>query len=524
MIHLKQSTAVTLLIGPFLDDTDGKTAETALTITQAEVRLSKNGGNMAQKGEATSLVHDELGYYTCPLNTTDTNTLGQLKVMVHEAGALPVWEDCMIMPANVWDSMYGADLLQVDATQILGTVISTPATAGILDVNLKNIANAAVSTTAAQLGVNVVQISGDGPAADNCESDYDGTGYAGGTIVKVADVTKISGVTVSTSTAQLGVNVVQVSGDSTSADNLEAFTDGTGYAGGTIKLITDTTSSGSGDVTSIAGSVTAATNCKYMFDGTGYAGGTINLEVDEVKLLGTAISTPATAGILDVNLKNIANAVVSTSTAQLGVNTVEISGDSVAADNLEAFTDGTGYAGGTIKLEVDEVKLLGTAISTPATAGILDVNLKNIANASVSTTTAQLGVNTVEISGDGPAADACEAMFDGTGYAGGTIKLEVNTTNIGTDVISALSVSDAAATKIADANGSLVLSELTVAKPSATPTLNEAIMLLYMALRNETQTTLSELKITNDAGTVICKATLLDDGSIFTKTELGSGA
>jgi hypothetical protein len=48
----------------------------------------------------------------------------------------------------------------IDAKYLLGTVFSTPATAGIVDVNLKNIANAAVSASAAQLGVNVVNIGG----------------------------------------------------------------------------------------------------------------------------------------------------------------------------------------------------------------------------------------------------------------------------------------------------------------------------------------------------------------------------
>lgn len=118
MIELRQSTAVDLLIGPFIDETDGKTAETGLTVTQAEVRLSKNGGNMAQKNEATSLAHDELGYYVCKLDTTDTNTLGILKIMVHESGGLPVWETCMVMPANVWDSLFSTDKLQVDAVEI----------------------------------------------------------------------------------------------------------------------------------------------------------------------------------------------------------------------------------------------------------------------------------------------------------------------------------------------------------------------------------------------------------------------
>jgi len=118
---LKQSTAATVMIGPFLDDTDGKTAETGLTISQADVRLSKNAGNMAQKGDATSCTHDELGYYTCPLSTTDTGTLGRLKLMVHESGALPVWHEFMVVPANVYDSLVGGtDLLQVDVDQVDG--------------------------------------------------------------------------------------------------------------------------------------------------------------------------------------------------------------------------------------------------------------------------------------------------------------------------------------------------------------------------------------------------------------------
>lgn len=99
---LKQSTAATIKLGPFLDDADGKTAETALTIAQADIRLSKNGGDIAQTNNAAGATHDELGYYDVPLDTTDTNTLGRLKVAVSESGALPVWQDFMVVPANVW--------------------------------------------------------------------------------------------------------------------------------------------------------------------------------------------------------------------------------------------------------------------------------------------------------------------------------------------------------------------------------------------------------------------------------------
>lgn len=65
--------------------------------------------------------------------------------------------------------------------------------------------------------------------------------------------------------------------------------------------------------------------------------------VDITKILGTAISTPATAGILDVNLKNIANAAVSASTAQLGVNLVNWKGSAAAT------VDSAGYPVVTIK-------------------------------------------------------------------------------------------------------------------------------------------------------------------------------
>lgn len=128
MQYLKQSTAVTLKFGPFVDETDGKTAETALTLSQADFRLSKNGGDFAQKNEATSGTHDEIGYYDVPLNTTDTNTLGSLLVAVHESGALPVWREYTVLAANVYDSLIGGgDLLDTNISGAITLHTSQPA-------------------------------------------------------------------------------------------------------------------------------------------------------------------------------------------------------------------------------------------------------------------------------------------------------------------------------------------------------------------------------------------------------------
>ncbi len=47
-------------------------------------------------------------------------------------------------------------------------------------------------------------------------------------------------------------------------------------------------------------------------------------------------------------------------------------------------------------------------------------------------------VNVEQISGDATAADNCEAFFDGTGYAGGTTKLDVNVTGIGASAVDSI--------------------------------------------------------------------------------------
>lgn len=124
MQFLKQSTAVTIKLGPFIDDTDGKTAKTGLTISQADIRLSKNGGDIAQTNDATGATHDELGYYNVPLDATDTNTLGRLLVAVHESGALPVWKEFLVVTANVWDTLCATDNLDVNVTALADDVIT----------------------------------------------------------------------------------------------------------------------------------------------------------------------------------------------------------------------------------------------------------------------------------------------------------------------------------------------------------------------------------------------------------------
>lgn len=74
-----------------------------------------------------------------------------------------------------------------------------------------------------------------------------------------------------------------------------------------------------------------------------------------------------------------------------------------------------------------------------------------------------------------------------------------------------------------DASLQGALTEIAQGVPSATPTLEDAIMLMYMALRNKLDVTSTFKEVHNDAGTVITKKALTDDGATYSeaKTETG---
>ena len=107
-MFIKQSTAYTFRFGPFLDDTDGKTAETGLTIEDSHIRVSKAGANFIDKNETTNAAHDEAGFYVVILDATDTNAVGELQIAVHVSGALPVFKTFQVVDEAIYDALFGA--------------------------------------------------------------------------------------------------------------------------------------------------------------------------------------------------------------------------------------------------------------------------------------------------------------------------------------------------------------------------------------------------------------------------------
>src|SRR5690606_15202054 len=96
-----------VILGPFLDDTDGKTAETALTIANTDIKIWKTGGTSESNKNSGGATHIASGRYYAVLDATDTNTIGPLEINVHVSGALPIKVRCCVLDEAVYDVMFG---------------------------------------------------------------------------------------------------------------------------------------------------------------------------------------------------------------------------------------------------------------------------------------------------------------------------------------------------------------------------------------------------------------------------------
>lgn len=201
---LKQSTQTDIVIGPIWSTTDGALkadlAYNAAGIncdiykngTKADITLANSSGNgyfRAGSGEAQ---------YILTLSTTDTNTLGRARITLSATGFYMKPQDFLVVPANVWDSLFGSDKLQVDVTQI---------------------GDAALSTSSAQLGVNVVNWKGSAAAAMTGDA-YARLGAPAGASVS-ADVAAVKA-----ETAAIVADTNELQGDWANGGRLDLIVDG----------------------------------------------------------------------------------------------------------------------------------------------------------------------------------------------------------------------------------------------------------------------------------------------------------
>jgi hypothetical protein len=214
-----------------------------------------------------------------------------------------------------------------------------------------------------------------------------------------------------------------------------------------------------------------------------------------VDLSGTDIQLVDTASTVTDGL--VATDIVSDGTA--------IDTTAGAVDNVTLTDTVTAYTGNTPQTADNDTKLTALSgtdgkalISTDAQdlSGTLDVNTKTLTAGSVDTTVIAAGA-------------ILETKFN-TGA--------ISARAIETDAIGASELSATAVTEIVNGVFAHVMAEL-AAIPSATPTLEEAIMIKFMALRNKQTGTAAAQTIANDAGATIATAVLSDAAGTTTKEE-----
>lgn len=539
MMDLRANTAVDVLIGPFVDKTDGNTTEDSLTLTQAEIKLSKNGQALAQKNDDTSAAFDDDGYYNCELDATDTNTEGNLVLIVHQsANALSVRHEFNVLSEAAWVSLYA------------------PKDTGFMDVNVK-------------------EISDDSTAADNLELQYNTTGLLGDTFPLRQDQgASISG-GLAVRTAAASVSVIQGSeqdlANAATSDGSYWTGDDDGAGAEFIFRYTPAdTSATPGDLhfkgfyNEPTGATNSATFEVYNFSDSSWnvletLTNSSSDELHDHQLLinhsapgsGTVETVAHTIG--DVLIKfqqtvqETGNAVLNVDAMHVGFISSPVTASEIVDEwETQSQADPTGFhinvqewIGTAVTLSgnnrpdvnVDEWGdvLLETTNPLPnavadgagglpiSDAGGLDLDTK-LANTN-EITVARMGALTDWINGGrlDLLLDAIKVITDaitttGTGLSGipwnaawdGEVESEVN---------------DALDTAI---------SELSQAQPATTPTLRTALMLLYMALRNrldvQTAGDPDTLEVYNDAGTKIAQKTITDDGSDYSEAKMVSGA
>ncbi len=132
MQELRKGTQVKVRIGPFVDKTDGLTPETGITLSAAdEAELLKHDGaaTVDISGRTWAAVAGCDGWYDLTLTISDTDTFGQLTVVVQDDSVcLPVFRDFMVVAQNHWDLKYTSNSKYEKALKSLNQALELDAT------------------------------------------------------------------------------------------------------------------------------------------------------------------------------------------------------------------------------------------------------------------------------------------------------------------------------------------------------------------------------------------------------------
>lgn len=493
---IKQSTADQDLLFLMLDEADHVTGKTGLSPT---VTISKNGGSFASPSGAVSEVGN--GWYKIAKNSTDSNTLGPLLLHATGTGADPCDDRFDVVAFNPQDSVrLGVTALPNAAAEAAGGLVTNGTGSGQVslsggranaDVVYWNAAAVATPDTAGYPKTTIKSGTGTGELSLNS-----------GVVDAAANVTH-------SGTAQAGAlsSITLAAGASATSDlynrQLVQIVSGTGAGqvrnisayNGTSKVATITPNWGtSPDATSVY-RVLAGYEPQVNTSG----------DVHAVNDAGNALATALGVSNLEAQIGTPVNASISDDIASVKADSGQVFLDTAAiklkTDNLPASPAATGDIPSAANI-ADAV--CDEALAGHATAGTVGKALSDVL------------ADTAELQGDWANGGRLDLLIDailadtdelqGDWVDGGRLDLLLDACSTLTTAQVLTQVNSALDTAIA---------ELSSGAPSATPSIRTALMLLYMALRNDradgnASDTIAPSKrlIRNNAGDTICSATM----------------
>lgn len=196
---LRQSTEVIVVIGPFVDVTDGFTPETGVTLSgadEAEVLKANTGTTTSIAAATWAAITGCDGWYALTLTTSLTDTVGALTVMVNDDSVcLPVFARFQVVEEAVYDRDYKAAATGVDADWTDGGRLDLIVDAILVDTSttlddLIDTEIATIVTAVAAIETDTQDIQSRLPAAlvnSRMDATVDATGMESGATAAIAD-------------------------------------------------------------------------------------------------------------------------------------------------------------------------------------------------------------------------------------------------------------------------------------------------------------------------------------------------
>lgn len=380
----------------FVDSTDGVTAETGLTIANTDIKLTKSGGTTQVNKNSGGATHIATGDYYTVLDATDTDTVGNLHIVIGVSGALPVWVDCLVVEEAIYDAVYAASATGAHPVSS-GGIAAAAFASGAIDaaaIAADAIGSSELATDAigaAELAANAVG------AAEIADGAIDGATFscpatagsmaalgivdcgtaqaATGTTLQLRSAatfadSELIGATCLISGGSAGVGQSRTVTAYTSATDTATVATWTTTPTGTITYVCFGTSSSSGSVSIAAGGITAASFGTGAIDATAIAAdaiGSSELAANSIgasELADDAIDSGVIATDAIGAAEIAASAIGTNELADGGITSAEFASGAITATVVA--TDAIGAA----EVATDAVTEVQSGLSTLNAAGV----------------------------------------------------------------------------------------------------------------------------------------------------------